>query len=68
MTPQELKDYLRTKTLPDTLQLYPGTTIANMEGFLTTSFANVENHKDYEQCPSWWRLLRLYEIVSGEEG
>lgn len=65
MNPSELKAYFASADLPETMELMPGTRIVHMPGFLETSFAVVENHKDaFENCPAWWRLMRLYEIVS----
>lgn len=65
MSPAELKEYFATCELPDNLQLWPGTRIIDMKGFLGTSFAVVESfQRPLTECPAWWRLMRLYEIVS----
>lgn len=60
-----LKEFFVQVTLPDHIELYPGTRITDIPLFLKTQFNIVENGSAVVKRPAFERLLKLRELLAG---
>lgn len=64
MTPDELNEKLQSLALPQSLQLSKWEYIEDVKIFLAKHFNTVHHAGgNFENSPSWWRLLRFYDAV-----
>jgi len=62
-TLQALKDYFTKASLPEKIELCPGTNITDIPLFLKTQFNIVEHGSPVTKRPAFDRLVKLRELL-----